>query len=125
VATKKISKSDWPGHREDVVEMLVDMFASDDGIVRGQMMGHPSWYVLVNGKKKLFTSAWEQGISLKLPEDLIDELYSEGRARPFEPMGPGKSMKGWVYIAREGIEELRAEEELIQICRDYVAGGQM
>lgn len=121
MATKK--KPEWPGHREDVVEMLDELFADDEGIVRGQMMGHPSWFVLVGGKKKLFTSAWEQGITLKLPDDLIDELYSEGRARPFEPMGPGKGMKGWVYIARQGIDEIRAEEELIHLSRDFVAGG--
>ncbi len=120
MATKKKAKSDWPGHREDVVAMLDAMFADDEGIVRGQMMGHPSWYVLVNGKKKLFTSAWEQGITLKLPEDVIEELYSENRARPFEPMGPGKSMKGWVYIQHERIADIRAEEELIHLSRDYV-----
>jgi len=117
--------SDWPGHRTDVVEMLAAMFADDDGIIRGQMMGHPSWFVLVGGKKKLFTSAWEQGITLKLPDELIEELYEEGRARPFEPMGSGKGMRGWVYIERQSIEQLQAEEELIRLSRDFVAGGQL
>lgn len=120
---KKKVKSDWPGHREDVVNFLEELFAGDDGIIRGQMMGHPSWYVMVSGKKKLFTSAWENGITLKLPDELIEELYEESRARPFEPMGPGKGMKGWVYIARDGIDELRAEEDMIHAARDFVSGA--
>ncbi|MCB1186600.1 hypothetical protein KDL29_05465 [bacterium] len=124
MATKKKEKSGWPGYREDVVQLLDELFDGDDGIVRGQMMGHPSWYVLVGGKKKLFVSAWEHGITLKLSEELANEMFEEGRGRPFEPMGPGKAMKGWVYVDKPDLDEIRSEEEMIHAARDYVSGGQ-
>lgn len=41
MATEKKDKTDWPGHREDVLAMLTELFADDDGILQGQMMGHP------------------------------------------------------------------------------------
>ena len=125
MATKKKDNSDWPGYREDVAQMLDELFAEDDNIQRGQMMGQPSWYVLVGGKRKLFTSAWENGITLKLSVELANELLEEGRARPFEPMGAGKPMKGWVYICHDSLEAIRAEEEMIHAALDFVSGVQM
>ncbi|MCB1216761.1 hypothetical protein KDL44_05175 [bacterium] len=123
MATKKKQNSDWHGYREDVAAMLDDLFADDDNIIRGQMMGHPSWYVMVAGKKKLFTSAFENGITLKLPVELANDMLAEGRARPFEPMGAGKPMKGWIYIDNDDLDAIRAEEEMIHAARDYVSGG--
>jgi hypothetical protein len=40
MAVKKES-SGWKGHREDVMAMLTELFVDDEGILQGQMMGHP------------------------------------------------------------------------------------
>ena len=77
-----------PDHKQTLDALLLDL----PGVTPGQMFGHPSYKIL----GKIFVSLMENGITLKLPEDRVQELLHEPHMAPFAPMG--NPMRQWVLI---------------------------
>jgi hypothetical protein len=103
-----------PGHRNDVLEVLVDLFAHRDDVRQGKMFAFPSFSI----GGKVFASAFGDGVSLKLPSETIERLVDD-EITPFVPMG--KKMTGWVLITRPEAESYRDDAELFELSINYVA----
>ena len=61
---------------------------------------------------KFFAVWWHEKLVTKLPPTRLEELVSDGRAEPFEPM-EGRAMNGWVVVAETAdwpplVDEARA-----------------
>ena len=95
---------------EDLVEQSVG-----GPVSQGTMFGSKG----LRTGTKFFAVWWHGTLVTKLPAARLEELVSDGRAEPFEPM-EGRPMNGWVIVdpsvdwlplvteAREYVEQQRA-----------------
>ena len=125
------AKPEKPVHDPAIWDELLAMMAGREEVVRGMCFGYPALYYLdpeakaagsKRVKRKLFATAYEHGVALKLPQELIEELLGEPGFEPFTPyhMPP---MKGWVLYVPETPADLREQEELIETALALAAGG--
>jgi len=86
-------------------------------VVPGKMFGYPAYYV----NKKLFACIYEEGVGMKVPFDLANELIGKEGIIPFIPMGR-KKMKEWIQINREKPEDYLNDRAIFEIAIKFVAG---
>jgi hypothetical protein len=103
-----------PGHRDDILEVLIDLFADRDDVRQGKMFAFPSF----STSGKVFASVFGDGVSLKSPPETIDRL-ADDEITPFVPLG--KTMTGWVLITRPEADSYRDDADLFDLSIDYVA----
>jgi TfoX/Sxy family transcriptional regulator of competence genes len=63
-------------------------------VSRGSMFGSQG----LRTGRKFFAIWWNDKLVLKLPAERQQELLDGDRAVPFEPMGGGRRMNGWVVV---------------------------
>lgn len=85
-------------------------------VIPGNMFGYPAYYI--NGK--LFASLYEEGVGLKVPFEVADELIGREGIIPFIPLGRRK-MKEWIQINREQPEDYLKDIEIFNISINFVA----
>jgi hypothetical protein len=103
-----------PGHRDDVLAVLDDLFDGRPDVRRGKMFGFPAF----STGGKVFASVYGDGVSLKLPQATIDRL-ADDEITPFRPMG--KTMGGWVLISRPEAESYAGDAALFEASIALVA----
>ena len=101
-----------PHHKEVLDAILLQM----PGVVAGTMFGYPAYYI----NKKLFACLYEEGIGIKVPEQVADSRVGKKGIIRFQPKGR-RPMKEWIQINHERSEDYRKDEELLRISVDYVA----
>lgn len=95
---------------------VLDSFLLDIPIVKpGKMYGHPAYYI----GGKLFASLFMEGVCIKVPESLVNELIKREGIEPFRPMG--KKMREWILITRDKSEEYLNDQEIFEKSIEYVA----
>ena len=95
---------------------VLDTFLLDMPFVKpGKMYGHPAYYV----GGKLFASLFMEGVCVKVPEKLKNELLNGKEIVPFEPMG--RKMREWILINREKSEDYLKDKEIFEKSLEYVA----
>lgn len=65
------------------------------GVKAGKMFGYPAYYV----NQKLFACVYGEGVGVKVPEALANELLSKQNIIPFQPLGKPR-MREWIQINR-------------------------
>jgi TfoX/Sxy family transcriptional regulator of competence genes len=99
------------------IKNVLDSFLLKTAIVvPGKMFGYPAYYV----NKKLFACVYEDGVGLKVPFNLANELIGKEGIIPFEPMGKRK-MKEWIQINRELPEDYLNDIEIFEKSIEFVA----
>jgi hypothetical protein len=88
------------------------------GVVAGKMFGYPAYYK----GKKLFACVYEDGVGIKVPEDLAGKLTKTEGITYFQPLGRAK-MKQWIQIKRQDPRDYLKDLETFQISIDHVAKG--
>lgn len=83
-------------------------------VVPGKMFGHPAYYV----EKKLFASLYMEGVCVKVPEKLANELIGQKGIIPFQPMG--KKMRKWIQINREKSEDYLKDRDIFESSIEFV-----
>ena len=99
----------------EVKEVLDSFLLENVEVEPGKAFGLPAYYV--NGK--MFAAVYEDGATLKVPEDMRDELLEREGISEFRPMGR-HTMKGWVLIRLEDPAELVEYRELFDLAFEYV-----
>jgi len=66
------------------------------GVVSGKMFGYPAYYI----NKRLFACIYENGVGIKVPENVANDLIGKKGVVYFQPLGKAK-MKEWIQINRE------------------------
>ena len=84
-------------------------------VKEGKMYGHPAYYV----GGKLFASLYMEGVCVKIPESLKNELLKRKEIVPFEPMG--RKMREWILIVRENSEDYRKDQDIFEKSVEYVS----
>ncbi|RJP28324.1 MAG: TfoX family protein [Actinobacteria bacterium] len=98
-------------HKETLDEMLLPI----PGVKAGKMFGLPGYYV----DGKLFACVWEDGVSLKVPPEVREELLAKRGVEPFVPM-EGRPMKEWVLINRKNSRDYLKLEDAFVSAVEYV-----
>lgn len=95
---------------------VLDTFLLEIPFVKpGKMYGHPAYYV----GGKLFASLYMEGVCVKVPESLVDDLLKREGIVPFQPMG--RKMREWVLIIRDKSEDYLRDREIFETSVEYVA----
>jgi hypothetical protein len=100
--------------RTDVAAVLAGILESQPGVEHRRTFGVPAYYT----RGKMFACVYGDGIALKLPPERIEELPPP----VFGPFSPGPmTMGGWVAISRGDATGYRADADLVEEARSYVA----
>jgi len=84
-------------------------------VTGGKMFGYPAYYI----HGKLFACIFEDGVGIKLPEDVAAGLLTNAQAVPFQPMGRPK-MREWVRIDHQSSEDYRHDEAVFLRSIEFV-----
>ena len=104
--------------RQELVAFLDEFAQQHRGIRRGKMFGLPAIYV----GRRLVTCLMEDGIAVRLPEDLAIRELREGKAKPLTSRG--RRMGRWVtYRPRTSIAA-RKLTSLIEVAIRHIAERQ-
>ena len=97
-------------------KVVLDSFLLDDPRVEpGKMYGHPAYYV----SGKLFASLYREGVCVKVPAGLKEELVEREGIESFAPMG--REMREWILINRAESEDYRNDRDIFMDSIAYVA----
>ena len=99
-----------------IKENLDSILLAIPEITSGKMFGYPAYYV----RKRLFACVYEDGIGIKVPEDLANELIGTQGIINFQPLGRAK-MKEWIQINRENPSDYSKDKEILKASIEYVS----
>ena len=101
--------------RADLQAFLAEFIAQHRGLRIGRMFGLPAGYA----GRKLFVCLIEDGMIVKLPEDIAKEEVRSGRATAFRRQG--KPSRSWIkYTPRTGVEARRLAP-IMEVAARHVA----
>ncbi|NTV90179.1 MAG: TfoX/Sxy family protein [Clostridiales bacterium] len=84
--------------------------------VPGKMFGYPAYYV----NKKLFACIYEEGVGIKVPLAMANDLIGRKDIVPFIPMGRHR-MKEWIQINHLKPEDYLNDKDIFEASINYVA----
>ena len=96
-------------------EVLDSFLLENPKVTPGKMFGYPAYYV----GGKLFASFYEDGVCVKVPESLTNELLEREYIEPFQPMG--RKMREWVQINRHNSEDYLKDKDLFDASIKFVS----
>jgi hypothetical protein len=102
-------------YNKDIKETLDSILLEFPEVTAGKMFGYPAYYI----GKKLFACVYENGVGIKVPEELAKELIKRDEIVNFQPMGRSK-MKQWIQINRADPAAYRKDLEIFRASADYV-----
>ena len=105
-----------PSYNPQHKAVLDSILLKVPGVKPGRMFGYPAYYV--NGK--LFACAYDEGVGIKIPEQLARELLDQKRAIPFQPLGKAK-MREWVQINHKRSTDYTKDHEILIRSVQFVA----
>jgi TfoX/Sxy family transcriptional regulator of competence genes len=103
---------------EDIKKTLDSFLLEFPGVTAGKMFGYPAYYI----GKKLFACVYENGVGIKVPENLADDLLKTEGIINFQPMGRAK-MRQWIQINRLKPDDYLNDKEIFKASIDYVLKG--
>jgi hypothetical protein len=101
------------------LKTIVDEMTDRPGVKTGKSFGFPS-YKAPNGK--VFAFVGSKGLTLKLPEDRVEELVAEHEEmKPFSPGEDAKVVwKTWIVIDHPDAAQYPQYQNLIDESMEYV-----
>lgn len=100
----------------DHKEVLDSLLLSISIVDPGKMFGYPAYYV----GGKLFACVFEDGIGVKVSEELANELLKREDIVHFQPLGR-KKMREWIQINKQNSKDYLKEKEIFDASIEFVA----
>jgi hypothetical protein len=95
---------------------VLDTFLLKNPFVKpGKMYAYPAYYI----GGMLFASLFVEGVCVKVPESLVNELIQKDGFVPFEPMG--RKMREWILINRNKSEEYIKDQDIFNASIEFVS----
>lgn len=85
-------------------------------VYSGKMFGYPAYYI----NKKLFACIYDDGVGIKIPENLANELVGKKGIVYFQPLGRAK-MKEWIQINRKKSQDYLKDKEIFKQSIKFVS----
>ena len=108
-----MSKITFNQQHKDVLDSIL---LTIPAVTPGKMFGYPAYYV----KGKLFACVYENGVGVKVPEAVANELVQRNEVDYFQPLGR-KKMKQWIQINRKNSEDFIEDKDIFDISVEFVA----
>ncbi len=108
-----MSKANFNPEVKRVVDSILLMNPS---IVSGKMYGYPAYYI----NKKLVACIYEEGVGIKVPAGVANELIGKKGIVHFQPLGRPK-MREWIKINRENPEDYLKDTGIFETSMNFVA----
>lgn len=103
------------GYSREIRDVLDSFLLENPDVEPGKAFGMPAYYI--NGK--MFAGVYEDGATIKVPEETAAELLERDGFEEFRPMDR-HTMKNWVVIKREDPREYVKDRELFEDAMGYV-----
>lgn len=101
--------------KPEVKQVVDSILLKNPSIVTGKMYGYPAYYI----NRKLLVCVYEEGIGIKVPENVVKELIGKEGIVYFQPMGRAK-MREWIQINREDPKEYLKDMPIFEASISYV-----
>lgn len=85
------------------------------GVVEGKMFGYPAYYL----HGKMIGCVYEDGVGLKVPETLANELLDNPTISHFQPLGRRK-MREWIQINHADPQDYLLDESIFEASVNYL-----
>lgn len=103
-------------YRLDLVEYLDERLAHFPEVESRKIFGHPGYSL----RGRVFVFVYDDGLCLKLPRDLYEQILRRDDAIAFMPGNDTRPMGTWVVISRPDAQEYDADWEFIETAMAYV-----
>jgi hypothetical protein len=103
-------------YNQKIKESLDSFLLEFPGVNPGKMFGYPAYYV----GKKLFACVYEDGVGIKVSEDLAKDLIKSEGITYFQPLGRPR-MKQWIQINRGEPEDYYKDIEIFKTSIEFVS----
>ena len=103
-------------YNEKHKEVLDSFLLMKPEVSAGKMFGFPAYYV----HGKLFACVYEDGVGIKIPEEMAQQLLKTKRVIPFQPFGKAK-MREWVQINHERSKDYLKDREILFKALEFVS----
>ena len=100
----------------EVKKAVDSILLKNPSVVPGKMYGYPAYYI----NRKLVACIYDEGVGVKVPESVANELIGKKGIVHFQPMGRAK-MREWIQINRENPGDLLKDIEIFKTSIDFVA----
>ena len=97
-------------------EVMDSFLLAVPGVSPGKMFGYPAYYL----NRRLFACLYEDGVGVKVPAKLADDLIGQEGIIPFQPMGKAK-MKEWIQINRENSAQYLNDQGIFEESIRFVS----
>ena len=99
----------------EVKKVIDSILLKNPSVISGKMFGYPAYYV----NKKLLACIYENGVGVKVPADLANQLIGKKGIVHFQPMGIPR-MKEWIQINRENPGDYLKDLEIFETSMSFV-----
>jgi len=99
----------------EVKKAVDSILLRNPSVVPGKMFGYPAYYI----NKKLIACIYENGVGVKVPADVADQLMGKEGIVHFQPMGRQK-MKEWIQIDRKNPDDYLKDIEIFETSINFV-----
>ena len=106
-------KTDYSPEIKKAIDAIL---LKNPAIAPGRMFGYPAYYV----NKRLFACIYKNGVGLKVPETVANELIGRKGILHFQPLGRPR-MKEWIQINRENPGDYMKDVEIFKTSVSFVA----
>lgn len=105
-------------YNPDLKVIIDDLLLDIPGVSEGHMFGHPAYYI----RGKLLACHYHNGIALKVPEEVGEDLLhsNENEVEPFSPMGKNMG-KNWILLKRSDLQNYHNDLNLFETAAEYVS----
>lgn len=103
-------------YNQEIKEVLDSFLLKMSMVNPGKMFGYPAYYV----NKKLFACVYEDGVGLKVPFEIANELLNNQSIIPFIPMGK-KKMREWIQINHNDPQDYINDMEIFETSISFVS----
>lgn len=108
-----MSKTDYIPEIKEAIDTIL---LKNPVVAPGKMFGYPAYYV----NRKLFACIYRDGVGVKVPETVANELIGRKGIIHFQPLGRPK-MKEWIQINRERPEDYLKDAGIFETSMNFVA----
>jgi hypothetical protein len=100
----------------EIKKVVDSILLKNLSVVSGQMFGYPAYYI----NKKLLACIYENGVGLKIPASIANQLIGKKSIVHFQPLGK-PIMKEWIQINREYPEDYLKDIDIFENSIKFVA----
>ena len=99
----------------EIKKTIDSILLGNTSVVPGKMFGYPAYFT----NKKLFACIYENGVGVKVPVEVANQLVGQQGIIHFQPMGRRK-MKEWIQINRDVPEDYLKDRDIFEKSLSYV-----